>query len=286
MGGMTARRPPRRRRRPFVALAAATVAVGSFACAEPALPDTPQGEGAEQPVEASAPDPARDALLAQLHELRATIAAARDELATAMDAADASSARRAGDRALAWLLDDPDEDGVAALFPSTTTDRGDLGTADVLTLSLTAARDAGGTLGRSALELLRDPIAGDLGTWQRDPAGVVASVESTIAGAGDLTAREQAVLELPGEGTRALAWALLTADARDADTAAAYAERGLAHLDLILLSIDDLLATHEDGERDDDGGEGGADDDDGAGSERDDDGGEGDDGGEPTEEDA
>jgi hypothetical protein len=248
---MTARRPPRRRRRPFVALAAATVTVGSFACAEPALPDAPQGEGAEQPVEASAPDPARDALLVQLRELRATVDAARDELTTAMEATDAASARRAGDRAIAWLLEDPDEDDVAALFPSTTTDRGDLGTADVLSLSLTAARDAGGTLGRSVLELLRDPVAGDLGTWQRDPAGVVASVEATTAATGDLTAREQAVLELPGEGTRALAWALLTAEARDTDVAAAYAERGLAHLDLILLAIDDLLGTHEDGEADD-----------------------------------
>jgi hypothetical protein len=248
---MTARRPPRRRRRPFVALAAATAAVGTFACAEPALPDTPQGEGAERPVEASAPDPARDALLGQLRDLRVTIAAARDELASAMEATDAASARRTGDRAVAWLLEGTGGEDVAPLFPSTTTERGDLGSDDVLTRTLTAARDAGGGLGRSALELLRDPVAGDLGTWQRDPAGVVASVEATTAAAGDLAAREQAVLELPGEGTRALAWALLTASARDVDEAAAYAERGLAHLDLILLAIDDLLATHEDGDEDD-----------------------------------
>jgi hypothetical protein len=252
---MTARRPPRRRRRPFVVLAAATATAGTFACAEPALPDTTQGEGAEQPVEASAPDPARDALVVQLRELRATVAAARDELAAALEPVDAATARRAGDRAVAWLLQGPDGADGAALFPSMTTDRGDLGSDDVLTLTLTAARDAGGTLGRSALELLRDPVAGDLGTWQRDPAGVVASVQATTAVAGDLTAREQAVLELPGEGTRALAWALLTAEARDADVAAAYAERGIAHLDLILLAIDDLLATHDDEADDPDGGE-------------------------------
>jgi hypothetical protein len=50
------------------------------------------------------------------------------------------------------------------------------------------------------------------------------------------------VLELPGEGTRALAWALLAADARDLDDAQAYAERGVAHLDLIVQALDDLLA--------------------------------------------
>jgi hypothetical protein len=269
---MTARRPPRRRRRPLVALAAATAAVGTFACAEPALPDTPQGEGAEQPVEASAPDPARDALLAQLGDLRATVANARDELAAALEPADAATARRAGDRTLAWLLEGAGDEDVAALFPSTTTERGDLGSDDVLTLTLTAARDAGGTLGRSALELLRDPVAGDLGTWQRDPAGVIASVQATTDAAGDLAARERAVLELPGEGTRALAWTLLTAEARSTDDAAAYAERGIAHLDLILAAIDDLLATHDDAEATD-------------GTDGADDAPDGDDG-DPTEEDA
>jgi hypothetical protein len=49
------------------------------------------------------------------------------------------------------------------------------------------------------------------------------------------------VLELPGEGTRALAWALLTADPPTPADVAAYAERGVTHLDLILAAVDGLL---------------------------------------------
>jgi hypothetical protein len=256
MSGMAAHRGPRHRRRPLAAITVGAVAVGAVACAEPALPETTQGEGAERPVEASAPDPAREALVAELTELRATVAAARDELAAALDPSETATARRAGDRAVAWLLDGPDRAEAAPLFPSTTTDRGDLGNEDRLSTVLTAARDAGGALGRATLELLRDPVAGDLGTWQRDPAGVVASVQATTAAGSDLTAREQAVLELPGEGTRALAWAMLTAEARDREAAAAYAERGIAHLDIILGAVDELLADAEAGSAaDPDGGE-------------------------------
>jgi hypothetical protein len=106
-------------------------------------------------------------------------------------------------------------------------------------------------------------------------------VRATTTAAGDLAAREQAVLELPGEGTRALAWALATADARDRDTAAAYAERGIAHLDIILLAIDDLLTEAAAADGADEDGTGG----DGAGgdgaTDEDDDAGQA-----PTEEDA
>jgi hypothetical protein len=244
MTRMSQRRAPLHRRlRHLAVVAGGLVALGTAACAEPALPDAPQGEGADRPVEVDAPDPARDALVAQLGELRATVAAARDELASALEPADSASARRAGDRAVAVLLEGGSQaGGTSPLFPSTTTERGDLGSEDELTATLTAARDAGGTLGRAAVEALRDPIAGDLGTWQRDPAGVVATVRDTASSRSTLEALERAVLELPGEGTRALAWALLTADARDRDSAAAYAERGVAHLDIILATLDDLLA--------------------------------------------
>jgi hypothetical protein len=266
------------RLRPLVVLAGGLVALGTAACAEPALPDVAQGEGADRPVEAQAPDPAREALVAQLGDLRTTVAAARDDLAVALEPADAASARRAGGAAVAALLEGEGDADAPSLFPSTTTERGDLGTEDVLTTTLTAARDAGGSLGRSALELLRDPVAGDLGTWQRDPSGVVATVRSTVASSRTLETLERAVLELPGEGTRALAWALLTADARDTSSAAAFAERGLAHLDIILVALDDLLDRAE--------GADGADGEDGADGAEGADGADGADEDEPTEEEA
>jgi hypothetical protein len=231
-------------------VAAATLVALTIGCAEPALPETTDGEGAERPVETRTPDPGRDSLVAQLTELRVAVAATRDELVEAMDAPDVAAGRRAGDRAVARLVDAPElelgatgpDDALPPLFPSTTTERGSIdGADDLLTGTLTAARDAGGALGRSTLELLRDPLAGDLGTWQQDPAGVVASVRATAGSADDLRSLERAVLELPGEGTRALAWALLTADPPTAADLGAYAERGVAHLDLVLTALDGLL---------------------------------------------
>jgi hypothetical protein len=236
--------------RTLVALAVGAALVGG--CAEPALPDAPQGEGAEQPVEADAPDPARDELLAELAALRELVASVRDELAAAQDAEDVAAARRAGDAAVAGLVDGAG-DADRSIFPATTTDRGDLGSDDAMTVTLTAARDAGGELGRATLELLRDPLAGDLGAWQRDPAGVVAAIDAVVAPRSDLEALEADVLELQGEGTRALAWAFATADAPDLDRAAAFAERGVAHLDVVLSAIDAVLEEADDLDVDGDG---------------------------------
>jgi hypothetical protein len=232
---------PRRPARSTALLLAALVAV---ACAEPALPDNPQGEGADQPLEAATPDPARDELADQLADLRSRVAAIRDTFAAVGEASGAPEARRLGDEVAAQLAatSDTGSGDAPPLFPATTTERGSIDGEDLVTRTLTAARDAGGELGRSALELLRDPIGGDLGSWQRDPAGVIATVRATATPGTPLEQLERAVLELPGEGTRALAWALLTADARDLDDARAYAERGVAHLDLIVQALDDLLA--------------------------------------------
>jgi hypothetical protein len=231
----------RRLTRPTALLLAAVVAA---ACAEPALPDNADGGGAAQPLEAATPDPGRDELVTQLTDLRARIADARDDLAAVGEAPDAAAARRLAEDVVSQLAAAPGDaagEG-SSLFPTTTTDRGSSDGDDLLTRTLTAARDAGGQLGRGALELLRDPIGGDLGSWQRDPAGVVRTVEATADPSTPLEQLEADVLELPGEGTRALAWALLAAGTRDLQDAQAYAERGVAHLDLIVQALDDLLA--------------------------------------------
>jgi hypothetical protein len=228
----------------------ATLVVLALGCAEPALTESNEGEGTARPIEVQTPDPGRDTLLAELDALRSTVGAARDELAGALGSGDPAEARRAGGRAVTRLIAAPELDADAGttppVFPSTTTERGSIEGDDLLTASSTAARDAGGALGRAVLELLRDPLAGDLGAWQHDPAGVVASVRAATGASGELETLEQAVFELPGEGTRALAWALLTADPpRPADTLA-YAERGVTHLEVVLTAIDDLLTEVDD----------------------------------------
>jgi hypothetical protein len=224
----------------------ASLVVLAVGCAEPALTESTDGEGTARPIEVQIPDPGRDTLLAEVGALRSAIGAARDELATAVGSGDPTEARRAGGRAVARLVAAPelgaDAGATPPVFPSTTTERGSIDGDDLLTASSTAARDAGGALGRAVLELLRDPLAGDLGAWQHDPAGVIASVRAATGASGDLETLEQAVLELPGEGTRALAWALLTVDPPRAADTLAYAERGGTHLEVVLTAIDDLLA--------------------------------------------
>jgi hypothetical protein len=51
---------------------------------------------------------------------------------------------------------------------------------------------------------------------------------------------EAAVLELSGEGTRALAWTLVAQEADDLDLAQDAAERAFAHVELMLLAVEDI----------------------------------------------
>jgi hypothetical protein len=225
---------------PLVALA-----VLLTACAEPAVPDGAGPDGVDEPLGAEADDPDLDLLHAELGRLVASLTAARDRLVDAAGSADVDAARAAGEGAAALLVDDArfaDARGdLDALLPAEDRERGDTGSGeDLLTTTLAAARDAG-ELGRRTTAVMRDTIAGDLGSWQRDPEGMVTLIEATAEPDAALADLEAAVLEVPGEGPRALAWALLVAGAPELDTAAAYAERGIAHLDLALDAVRDLL---------------------------------------------
>jgi hypothetical protein len=219
------------------------------------LPSTeapaPENDPSEAPVASSTPDPSRQALVAEVERLRTTVAAARDELAGALDPPRPGAARAAAEAALELLVADETGAGGAGtdgaddeprpLFPSEPSDRGQPeDAADQLTLTLTRARDVGGSLGSTVVDLLRDPIAGDLGAWQRDAAGVLDSIDLTLRDATTLEEREAAVAELPGLGTRAIAWARLTAAASSAEDAERYAERGVANLDVITVTLDRL----------------------------------------------
>jgi hypothetical protein len=232
------------------ARAAAVVTGGAVALSGCSLPTTEAPGTATDPTEApvasETPDPARDALIAEIDRLRASVAAARDAFAGAVDAGGTAESRRAAESSLALLVapadlapDDLGDEEVRPLFPAASGDRtSPEDAADQLTATLTAARDAGGSLGNQVVDLLRDPVAGDLGAWQRDAAGVLASIDATVASATTLEEQEAAVAELPGLGTRAIAWARLTADASSPDDAHAFAERGVAHLDVILVTLD------------------------------------------------
>lgn len=222
-------------------LPAAALALGLAGCAEPSLPSEPEAADVEAPTETPTPEPERAELVAAVDELVASLQRARDLLLEAAEAGSATAAREAADGALAQLvvgLGDARPEG-RAVFPSVTSEErgGDGDADDALTLALTAASEAGGTLGQAIADALRDPLAGDLGSWQRDPAGLVDLARQVGADGGDLDALDAAVRELPGEGTRAIAWAMLAADTSDGDKVAAYAERGATHLDFALEAL-------------------------------------------------
>lgn len=217
---------------------------GLTGCAEPSLPTEPETSDVEAPTETPIPDPDRAELVGVVGDLVVSLERARDLLAEAAEAAEPGAARRAAGQALAQLvvgLGDGEPEG-HAVFPSVTTEeRGGSGDADdALTLALTAANDAGGTLGDEVSDVLRDPLAGDLGSWQRDPAGLVDLARQVGADTGDLDGMDAAVRELPGEGTRAIAWAMLAAEAQG-DDVTTYAERGATHLDFALEAMQAAL---------------------------------------------
>ncbi len=127
--------------------------------------------------------------------------------------------------------------GPAPILPGPLTSREEsIQYGDLLTRTLAAARGAG-SAGEPALRFLADPLAGDLGAWQRAPADQLDAI-ARAGTAPDLAATEAAVLDLAGEAPRALAWVVhgltVPGDAEDA------AGRALAHLAIIELALDQL----------------------------------------------
>jgi len=259
--------PPRHLRLPgrsFVAFGVGMVLLAG--CAEPEGPTDvePDPVVSEDPIEE--PDD-RDELLAQLGVLHATLGEIQDALIEVSEASSLDSVQPGVDRALADLVverngepsdtsgpddevapeedtDDVGTDPTSALLPSQTLDRSESAASpDLLSETMTLASDVGGDLGRDITEVLRDPIAGDLGSWQRDPAGVVALAERVATSSTDLTTLETAIRELEGEGTRALAWTFVAegaAGANDLELARGAAERALAHVQIMLLAVEDI----------------------------------------------
>ena len=232
------RTPAHRRLRPGVVLTVVLV-LSAAACADPVDEPQQEGDAAQNPLGAEAPDPGREALVTEVERLRTLLDAASDHLSSAVAAESSGQLREETSAAVELLIGDPGGD-VTPLFPVETAERGGGGGDDLLTSLLTLAREAGGDDGREVRELTRDLVAGDLGAWQRDADGMVAMVESTITPGASLEETEAAVFELPGETTRALAWALLADETDDLERARQYAERGVTHLDVTVSAIDEL----------------------------------------------
>ena len=190
----------------------------------------------------SSPDPLEIGLVEEVRALRETVAHAQALLRDAAQG-DAGAAEEA---VAALTADERLADrgtSVRPLFPGPLSSREEtIDYGDALTSTLTAARGAGGPLGERVSQVLADPIAGDLGIWQRDAEGLLDAVDDAARSTA-VDEAETAVLELPGEGTRALAYALLAARTDDEGDRAAYAERALAHLDIVLRAIDGALAS-------------------------------------------
>lgn len=249
----TSRCWPGRRRRRAAAVAATAAALLLAACGVP----VPEPPGAADPapvqggegLELTAEDPAGAALVAQLAALDAAVAAVAAALADAATAAaggDAEAARAGGATAVDLLLGAGEGPG---LLPTTAVDRAGGGAADLVTATVTRAGDVGGERARIVLELVRDPLVGDLGAWQRDAPGVIAAVRTTVAGAGaDAAALDAGLGAVAGELTRALGYALAVAAAPDAALADHAARAGAARLEVVRVAIELGAAAVADGD--------------------------------------
>lgn len=227
---------------------ALTLAGVLLACTEPDVQPDPEPQADPDPVEAEVLDPATDELREAVVEISDTVEVARDALERASET-EGPTQREALDEAFDVLLADPDAAGDSdeGLLPARSSERERAGAeTDRLSATVSLARDAGGELGRATVETVREVIAGDLGAWERDAEGVVASLAASVEGLTDLEEATGVILAIPGDGTRALAWTLLARSSADAELVAAAAERGAGHLEIVLLGLNGLLEEPDD----------------------------------------
>ena len=223
-----------------LALAGATV-VG---CTTPEV-GQPVDEAAEQPEAEAELGPQTQALADEVDGTVELVEEIRSELAEAADADTVEDARAALERADALLVTGADG-GEPALLPIEPAERTESRAArDALTELLTQARETGGELGRSVVEVLRDPVAGDLGAWELDAPGVVATARGTGTDAGSIDAAAEQILALDGEATKAIAWIALGLDSRELEQAREAAQLADGHLEVVTLVLRDVVAAGE-----------------------------------------
>ncbi|MFP4636496.1 MAG: hypothetical protein ACLFRD_11595, partial [Nitriliruptoraceae bacterium] len=218
------------------------------ACAEPELDEPAQPQGDPEPLGSEEPDPERDELITQLEAFATAVEDVREPLRAAIESDDASRVRVAADDALGAFAADTEG---TTVFPSQTGEsERESGDDDLLRTTLAQARTVGGELGGDTVEILRDPIAGDLGAWERSPQEMFESTVAAAEEADDLDAATEAVLDLAGDGPRAIAWLALTRDTSDDQLALEAATQADGHLEVIVLAIGFVLDEAE-GEEDD-----------------------------------
>jgi ribosomal protein L11 methyltransferase len=206
------------------------------ACTSPEVQDTTDDEPAAADSQPSL-DPEAQALIDEAERARELLARIRTELERASAADDLPSVRAAASTADGLLVASADGDR-EALLPGEAAERTERSTNDaVFTGLLTQARDVGGPIGRDLIEALRDPIAGDLGAWELDAPGVVATARAAPAGASDVESAAERVLSLEGEAKRAIAWVHLARTSEDLELARLAASRATDHLEVIDIAL-------------------------------------------------
>lgn len=175
-----------------------------------------------------------------LEQVATTVERAQTELDAAAAGSQLTQTRQRADVALGVLLDDPAAAATdkRSLFPAVSAERSASGDEDdLLNSTLSLAREVGGPLGRDVVELLREPVAGDLGAWERDAEGVVAELEDLVASVTSIEEATATIAEVAGDGTRAVAWTLLATTSPDQQLAAAAAERAGGHLAVVTVAL-------------------------------------------------
>ena len=200
------------------------------------IPDTrgPRDGGAAEVDRLVPQDERAGELTAALRDLGVRISEARDLLADG-DAA-----------AVGVLLGAPGGGEAPGVLPAIEPDRAGLGSDDLVTAVVTLAGDVGGERSRLVLELVRDPMLGDLGAWQRDPVGVITvlrtTAETSTAGGPDALgvpdALDAALLEIPGELSRALGYAFVLASTDDPGLVDHAAAQGSGRLGVVLVALE------------------------------------------------
>ncbi|MEX2550470.1 MAG: 50S ribosomal protein L11 methyltransferase [Nitriliruptoraceae bacterium] len=242
----------------------AILAVLALACSDGGVlgPGSDGPDGAADPSEeqgAAEPEasPEARALTTEVEGVLALVAEARTALAEAAEASTTQDLRSAAEDARVLLVS-AGPDGPRALFPSQPSERSTSRDGeDALTDLLASARELDDPLGRDVLAALRDVVAGDLGAWELDAPGMVATAEEAAAqGAesGDLERATERVLTLSGEGTRAIGWTALATTTDDLELAQEAARSAAGHLEVVEIALSSTITD------DDPAPEGGADD--------------------------
>jgi hypothetical protein len=217
------------------------------------VPDTSAprdgGIGAGDPIDRLvADDDGANVLAAQL----GTIALLVRDVETRLDAAalaaaagDMDASRAEGATAVGLMLGVGGGGDGLGLVPAIEPDRGGVGSDDLTTALITSAGDVGGERSRLVLELVRDPMLGDLGAWQRDPVGVISVLRSAVDASDDTAALDASLLELPGELTRALGFAFAVASSDDPALSAHAARQAVGRLGVVLVAVELAVETLE-----------------------------------------